>query len=434
MGFDRSKFKAAPMSAIEKQEAKAKKASKNFSSGGGGRINFHKVEEGSNWFRIAPAHDPKDSPYVPIRKTMLKCNVDIYEDGEPTGEKEVKLKSIFIATQHGEGITKDVIETYIDYVYKRANEEYSDKDDRSKFLNPITGYKAKGKWNPGIRPSTNWVTYAWDKAGEIGRLELYDSWMKEMREVSARESEDEAIVLDIFSDPDEGFPLLIDKNKESNKWKYTIINETLKKGETWEDYFKRNRLSDNQLKDLMEIKSLKEMLVNVYSIRDFEFAIDGLKRFDRENKYDIFKDEEFLKEVEECEAQVKACVEARGGDEEKEEKEAKKESTSSDIKPIEMKRFIREYISENYGDDVELPNIKGDELKEWYLLAKSGDELPFKEEDGDDTKEETTEDDSTQEETQDDDSSEDDGTDTGEVQEDDITAQLEKLRQRQSKK
>ena len=74
---------------------------------------------------------------------------------------------------------------------------------------------------------------------------------------------------------------LIEKNKESGKWKYTIINETLKKGEDWDGFFKRNRVSDAQLKDLSEMKSLKELLVNVYTARDFDFAIDGLKRFDK---------------------------------------------------------------------------------------------------------------------------------------------------------
>ena len=88
-----------------------------------------------------------------------------------------------------------------------------------------------------------------------------------------------------------------------------------------------------------------------------------------------------LKEVEECEAQIEAPEEKEDTKTEtKEDKPSKKEEskpTSSDVKPIEMKRFIREYILENYGEGVELPNIKGNELKEWYLLAKAGDELPF---------------------------------------------------------
>ena len=246
-----------------------------------------------------------------------------------------------------------------------------------------------------------------------------------MRDVSARESEDEAIILDIFSDPDEGFPLLIEKNKESNKWKYTIINETLKKGEDWDAFFKRNRVSDSQLKDLSETKSLKEVLINVYTIRDFELALDGLKRFDKKNGFGIFDNEDFLKEVEECEAQVAASVEEteETKTDAKEEKPSKKESkpTSSDVKPIEMKRFIREYILENYGEGVELPNIKGDELKTWYLLAKAGDELPFEEEE--------EEKEAVEEEVTDDEVEEAD-----ESSEDDITAQLNKLRARQAKK
>jgi hypothetical protein len=378
MAFDRSKFKAAPMSAIETQEAKAKKASKSFNQGG--RVSFHKVEDGSNWFRVAPAHNSADSPYVPIRATFLNCEVDVYEDGEPTGVKEVKPKSVFIATQHHDKITKDPIETYVDYVYKRANEEFHDKEDRQKFLYPITGFKAKGKWNPGIRPSTNWQCYAWDKSGTLGRLQLYDNWMKELRDVSARESDDAVISVDIFSDPDEGYPLLIEKAKEKDKWKYTIVNESLKKGEDWDDFFKRNRVSDAQLLELTEQKSLKELLVNVYSMRDFDLALDGLKRFDDKEKYGIFENDDFLNEIEEIHAQIEALGEPK--EDEKPKTSSKKIEPKEDeeeISPIKMKKFLREYIEENYGEDFELPNIKGTELKEWYDLAKEGEELPFTE-------------------------------------------------------
>jgi hypothetical protein len=386
MAFDRSKFKAAPISAIENQEAKARKASKSFNQGG--RVSYHKVESGENWFRIAPAHNSADSPYVPARTSFLQCEVDVYADGEPTGEKEVKAKSVFIATQHHDKITKDPIETYIDYVYKRANEEFQDKEDRQKFLYPITGAKIKGKWTSGIKPSTNWNAYAWDKAGTLGRLQLYDNWMKELREVSARESSDEVVSVDIFSDPDEGFPLLIEKTKEKDKWKYTIVNESLKKGEGWDDFFKRNRVSDAQLLELTEQKSLKELLVNVYSMRDFDLALDGLKRFDDKEKYGIFENDDFLNEIEEIHAQIEALNESKGDGESKtSSKKNESKEENEDVSPIKMKKFLKDYIEDNYGEDFDLPNMKGAELKEWYDLAKEGEELPFSEDNKDDERE-----------------------------------------------
>lgn len=418
MAFDRSKFKAAPMAAIEKQDAKAKQANKSFGRSGG-RVTFHKVETGSNWFRVAPAHNSADSPYVPERKSMLMCEVDKYEDGEPTGDKEVKLKAIFIATQHSDKITKDPIETYIDYVYKRANEEFTDKDDRNKFLAPITGFQGKDKWVSGIKPSTAWTCYAWNKSGEFGRLSLYDSWMKELRDVSARESDESVISVDIFSDPDEGFPLLIEKSREKNKWKYTIVNESLKKGEDWDDFFKRNVVTDAQLLELTEQKSLKELLVNVYKMRDFELALDGLKRFDDKNKYGIFENDEFLNELEEIHAQVEVLEDERVEVEEKKESGSRKskkveKEPEENVSPIKMKKFLKEYIIENYDEDTELPPIKGEELKEWYKLAQGGEELPFPE----DEKEEAAESNDSEEE---------------EMTEDDVQAQLAALRNRRKK-
>jgi len=406
MAFDRSKFKAAPMSAIEEQKTKAKQASKSFNQSG--RTTFHKVEEGSNWFRVAPAHNSADSPYVPIRSTFLECEVDIYKDGEPTGEKEVKPKPVFVATQHHDKLTKDPIETYIDYVYKKANDEFQDKDDRQKFLYPITGTKIKGKWHPGIRPSTNWQCYAWDNSGTLGRLNLYDSWMKELRDVSARESDDAVVSVDIFSDPDEGYPLLIEKLKDNGKWKYNVINESLKKGEDWDDFFKRNRVTDAQLLELTEQKSLKEMLINVYSMKDFELALDGLKRFDDKNNFGIFENDDFLNELEEIHNQVEAL-----GEKEEEKKDDEKPKTSDKkeeaeekekVTPIKMKKFLREYIAENYGEDFELPGIKGKELEE----------LPFPEDEkgGEEDKEDSGDD---------------------EMSENDVEAQLAALRNKRKK-
>ena len=45
-----------------------------------------------------------------------------------------------------------------------------------------------------------------------------------------------------------------------------------------------------------------------------------------------------------------------------------------------MSKFLNEYIENEYGDGYELPdNLKLDELKHWYDLAKAEEMLPFDE-------------------------------------------------------
>jgi len=159
--FDRSKFKGAKLSANKDSQKSAQENNKSFGNDGG-RVGFLTIDEGKNVFRILPPHpdDTIGAAYLPKRVSSLQCEVPVYKDGEDTGKTEVKAKNIFIATQHG-GLPKDPIELYIDYVRKRANDEFQDKDDRAKFLYPITGWRGpKGDWNWGISPKTSFVAYA----------------------------------------------------------------------------------------------------------------------------------------------------------------------------------------------------------------------------------------------------------------------------------
>lgn len=72
------------------------------------------------------------------------------------------------------------------------------------------------------------------------------------------------------------------------------------------------------------------------------------------------------------------------------------------VTPLKMKKYLKEYISENY-DDKELPTLTKEDLKVWYDLALEMEELPFNEE-----------------------SSEED-LDDSEVDQDDVQAQLDAL-------
>lgn len=411
MAFDRSKYKAAKLSTIQNAQKEVRKVT----GSSDGRVGFHTIEDGRNWFRVCPSHNDF-TPYAPARTTMLQCEVDEYENGEKTGKKEVKNKKIFIATLHSgvdsEGkpkVSKDPVELYIDYVKDLADEKFGNTKDakveKDKFLFPINGGKSKGKWIGGIKPSTKYVCYAFDSDGKLGRLDLNPAWIKSMEKVSLEESADAAdsLDLDVFSDPNEGYPLVITKGVENEKTVYTISAERPKKSESWDDFFERVALTDNQLKEWEEQKPLKDLFYEVYTERDFNFAVDGLERFDKENGYDIFSNPDFIDELEEIskmvpedkkqeEKDVKAGKDIekefdkprsrREAPKEEPKKEASKKeepTETGEVKPLEMKRFLRKFIEENYGEDKELPELTHKELVAWYNLAKQDEELPFDE-------------------------------------------------------
>ena len=390
-GF-RDKFQGAKLSANKDVQKEAAENNKTFSNGNS-RASFHNVDEGRNVFRILPVHPDSTikATYLPKRVTMLKCEVEQYENGEPTGKTEVKNKNVFIATQHS-SLPKDPVELYIDYVRKYADDAFDDKTERQKYLYPITGWSDKKGWHWGIAPRTTFVTYA-IKNGQLGRLELYESWIKEMDKLAiAGEEAGDVINVDPFSDPDEGFPLIItkqkavDKNgKETGKWEYVIEKDipSMTKRESWPDFFKRTRVTDEQLEEFIKQEPLSALYGNdVYTRRDWDLAMDGLKRFDEENKYQIFENEDFLQEIMELEKLVPEAKESTKETDSKlektfEEEKTKEESLETSIPEMkmELKRFIKKMYGEEYIDQI--PFSKP-EVQKWYSLMEEGEELPIK--------------------------------------------------------
>jgi hypothetical protein len=60
------------------------------------------------------------------------------------------------------------------------------------------------------------------------------------------------------------------------------------------------------------------------------------------------------------------------------EAEAPVADASKAISPIKMKKALKEYIAENYGDET-LPKLSKEDLKVWYELSLDSEELPFPE-------------------------------------------------------
>lgn len=412
--FDRSRFKGAKLSTLK--ETKEKADEKNVRLLGGsstGRANFLEVKEGRNIFRIMPPHNPEDSTYQPFRSATLECDVPEMKDGKETGKTEKKNKKIFIATVHGndevKALKKDPIELYIKYVSDMAG-ACQDKDERQKFLAPVTGYRDKaGKWVWGIMPSTSYICYALE-GGKLGRLELWDKWTKDMDKIVAKieEEEDQPLEIDPFSNPEEGYPLIIDKEKnDKNKFEHVIDRLTQKKRQTWEDFCNEHKITDDQLKELMEKESLKDLYVGVYSKRDFDLAVNGLRSFDKRYKYDVFENDEFIKELKEIEAVVPEPKKDANGTKDIEEAfdKGKKSSDVKDWTKRKCKEYLKAYILDNHDSDADtyldaIEELDIDELQSWCVLAESGKKLPKVDEAKEDVKapegtesEESTEDD-----------------------------------------
>lgn len=417
--FDRSKFQGAKLSAQKSAQKSASENSKSF-GGGNNRVDFFSIEEGRNVFRMMPPHpdDKLKASYLPKRTAMLKCEVPVFENGEDTGRKEVKNKNIFIATQHG-GLPKDPIELYIEYVRKYAVDAIQDKEERTKYLYPITGWRDKKGWNWGVNPKTSFVGYVVSKL-KVGRLELYESMVKDMDKMAIGEDPEDVMGIDPFSDPNEGFPFVITKQhvvdkqgKTTDKWEYPITKEEPRKvagrWESMEDFFERTKVTDEQLMELIAQEPLSTLYgPDVYTTRDWDYALDGLKRFDDEHKYGIFDNEEFLDELEvlsklvpedkreEAKAKVngddidkvfddkkkadaaKASKEEANAEVGSDEAEENGKSEDEVVTLPEMKFILKKFIRKEFGEEFvsQLPANKLD-VEMWYSLYEEGEPLPI---------------------------------------------------------
>lgn len=413
MKFDKSKLKKQ---SIEDVEAEVKQAEKTMYKGNKSYTGFATVQKGKNVFRVVPA---MGKAYVACKMSKLRVEVPTYDaNGKVTG-KEVKDKNIFCADIHGKNLLKgkDPIVLYCDYVRKKASEEYQDDAERRKFLNPIMGYKKGNKFVWGINPTLAYVCYVYQGSKDFARLQLYGTWMKRIKEISVEMSDDETVSFDIFSQLEGAYPLVITMGEDDKGKKiYSLSAGIPKKGQTWDDFFEETVIPDEDMEYFLnEVPTLEEIYKDVYSQKDFNMALDGLKRFDEENGYDIFADDGFLTEIEEMAALIpedsdkededdenpkkkpaskaKKVEEPEDEDEEEEKPAPKKKAPVSapakekaakvaSYPPLsKMKKFLEEYIGEEYPE-AELPDdLTIAEVRSWYDLAQAGEALPFPEED-----------------------------------------------------
>lgn len=346
------------------------------------RVGFHEIQEGLNIFRIATAHDPKDSPYMPVRASRLDVEVDEYDQqGNKTGNKTWRKRKCYIATQHGPRdsrgnalIMNDVIEYYIEFLTKRLKDEGLSDKEKEKRLAPVHGYWSQGKYQWGIRPESKYICYAWDQTNELRQLELSKPWYAEMETLILEASANTKVAIDIFSHIDAGIPLIIEKivHKEQgkkNKTEYKVRKDgpDMNRRESWDDFFERTRVTDKQLKDLLEKKSLKEMYRENYTMLDFERAVIGLRRFDETWKNGLFQNNDFLKGVSMIEAKLKKLL-----------SEDREVNEKQDLSVDEMYTYVVNYVGQLYDGHYSVPVLNKHETILLYQLAETGAEIPKK--------------------------------------------------------
>lgn len=405
MKFDRSKFKKQ---SVEDLDSEVKQAEKTMRKGGKSYTGFATVQKGKNTFRVAPS---MGKAYVACKMSKLRVEVPTYdENGNVTG-KEVKDKNIFCADVHGRNLLKgkDPIVLYCDYVRKKASEEYQDDTERRKYLNPIMGYKKGNKFVWGINPTLAYVCYVYQGNKDFARLQLYGTWMNRIKEISVEQSDDDTVSFDIFSQMEGAYPLVITMGEDDKgKKTYSLSAGIPKKGQSWDEFFEETTIPDEDMEYFLnEVPSLEEIYKDSYRAKDFEMALDGLKRFDEENNYDIFSDDEFLNEIEEMAAMLPDDSQSEEDkktpfdeDEDEEEKPAPKKQVAkapaaekaakvASCPPLsKMKAFLSQYINEEYPG-MEIPsNLTITELREWYDLVQKGEALPFPEDEEEDTEQE----------------------------------------------
>lgn len=405
MKFDRSKFKKQ---SVEDLDSEVKQAEKTMRKGGKSYTGFATVQKGKNTFRVAPS---MGKAYVACKMSKLRVEVPTYdENGNVTG-KEVKDKNIFCADVHGRNLLKgkDPIVLYCDYVRKKASEEYQDDTERRKYLNPIMGYKKGNKFVWGINPTLAYVCYVYQGNKDFARLQLYGTWMNRIKEISVEQSDDDTVSFDIFSQMEGAYPLVITMGEDDKgKKTYSLSAGIPKKGQSWDEFFEETAIPDEDMEYFLnEVPSLEEIYKDSYRTKDFEMALDGLKRFDEENNYDIFSDDEFLNEIEEMAAMLPDDSQSEEDkktpfdeDEDEEEKPAPKKQVVkapasekaakvASYPPLsKMKAFLSQYIDEEYPG-MEIPSdLTITELREWYDLAQKGEALPFPEGEEEDTEQE----------------------------------------------
>lgn len=299
----RDQFKASSMESIKEQEDDQKAKSPNQNK----RTDVLEiVKDGSkNRLRIYPKHPGTKTFMKPLVVTFMKVEA-VDKNGDPeldgNGKNKMVYKPIFDAIVHGEWIDRppvDILRLYVEYAKKKA-EFIKDKDTWKKYLEPVFGSpfgkdNKPGKFK-GIKAQESYMLYG-KLNGKFGRVQLKTLVKNRINELAAGQDAKEGVIItDPYTGPDDGRVVFITYKKgETDKTKLYEVSVDLS-GPT--------PLTEADLDELAAQKSLDSLYTNVYKLRDFDLALEGLQRFDEESEailkelgfdegYRVFENEEF---------------------------------------------------------------------------------------------------------------------------------------------
>jgi hypothetical protein len=345
--FDRSKIQGAKRSVAEKRRAEVKEKT-NYSENE--RAEYFKIEEGKNIFRICPPHDNK---YPAFEVKVVSWLPQIIEkDGKDT----VANRPVFNAKIHGKDadgndLERDIVEEYVDYMRMKLEDENQDDDEVRKLMGALIGRKGRKGWESGVIPKTDYVAYAFKNVDTLGRLSVTRAQMNRVDELSVDEEADEPISVDLFSDPNDGYSLIIQYDKSQKaKDRYTITRGV-----------RPNAISDDKLEKWWKQDPLYTLFRDVYDMDTFDRAVQGLQIVDEEEGYNAWEDQEWLDIVEELRADIKPAKKKGDDDEDDDEEDkpkkpaakkpaARKTTPRASTKAKERKPAVKKAVKEDAED------------------------------------------------------------------------------------
>ena len=348
--------------AVKVSNLKKQKEKDDENAGFGSGNEYLNLEDGKTCkFRFLPPHDEEETAFTKMRKRYW-ITIDV--DGEE------KRRTVLDSRLHG-GTAKDIINEYVNFVKKHHK-------DKADFISD---------WKTGLNADISWLAYAVKlnkDERKFGLLEIKKTVRDVINKEIFTEDDDEPIEVDPFTHVTEGLPVLIKYLSKPNK----------KKGE---DYYsvtvgkKAAPLTEEDLIEFEKSKSLNELYDNVYGLRDFELALEGLRHYDETNGIDVFEDDRWLEIVEEVKAQY---------DEEDTDDEDEKPAKKSSKKPAKKssKKVEEEEEEEEDDDDEEEEDEDDDEDDEDDEEDEDEDEDDEEDEDEDEDDEEDEDEDEEEEE------------------------------------
>ena len=390
------KYKATSKKTIQDQRADEMEKAGFKHKSMPGYVSF---QEGKNILRIFPAHidedgylKGEDTSYIYAKCiNMLPISVK-QKDDQGNETVEIKMRGIFNPTYHSTVVgKKDLVKKYIDLAEKKFKEELEGSgsaiDIKKKLeekMNPITGYRAGGKFVSGITSQLSYVCYGLitqeykgDKTKwEFGRCEIKKGikWALDKIVLESDDS-DGSIATEPFTSPIDGLLVQINYDPNNNnpqkRWEGGLYLQNFMPV--------RFPLTEGQLEEFEKNEPLFKMFHNSYTRKDFEKQIEGLKNFDTMHRIGVFEDSELQDMIKEIDALL--------GGADSEEKGEKGEGGKAIVNPL--LDFSKEELAEmvdvwelditirpSYSVDRVISDIVEEVASQLELDFEKGENLP----------------------------------------------------------